>query len=322
MRKRRLLLVAGVSLATLALTVGTALADPPVSPPPSGTIIGSGAQTTQGVMNDLCNNNKVSPVACASYDIPPPTGNITTKPTPPAACTFARPNSGGPGFDALVAHPTCLDFARVVTDADKGTRPTGFTYIPMATDALTYAFRGDGTVPPDLDIPTLKRIYTCDASLTTGPNAFKPLIGTLGAGNRTLFLQTLGIPDGADLTTRFPCIHDGFLANDGRVLTDPRQLITYSSAPYFAQLNQVEPDIHGPAVLGGINGIPAEILNDQSAISRPVFNVVRTADTGSGPIHDLFVGPSSKICSNSTTIQQHGFNTRTDCGATTDTTTN
>jgi hypothetical protein len=101
------------------------------------------------------------------------------------------------------------------------------------------------------------------------------------------------------------------------VLTDPRQLITYSSAPYFAQLNQVEPDIHGAAALGGINGVPPEVLNDQSFISRPVYNVVRNTDVpGSGSVHNLFVGPTSKVCSNPTTIQQHGFNLRTDCGNT------
>jgi hypothetical protein len=325
MRKRRLLLAAGATLATLALTVGTALADPPSfpAPPPAGTIIGVGAQTTQGVFNDLCNNNKVSPVTCASYDIPPPSGNITTKPTPPAACTFTRPNSGGPGFQALIDHPTCVDFARVVTDGDKTTRPTGFTYIPFATDALTYAFRGDGTVPPDLSDADLHEIYNCNPAFVTGPNAFKPLIGTVGAGNRTLFLARIGVADPPP-----PCVQQGFLANDGRVLTDPRQLITYSSAPYFAQLNQVEPDQHGAAVLGGINGIPPEVLNDESFISRPVFNVVRNADVpGPGNIHDLFVGPTSKVCTNTTTIKQHGFNTRPAagplaCGDTTDVTTN
>jgi hypothetical protein len=307
MRKRRLLLAAGASLATLALTVGTALADPPVSPPPAGTVTGSGAQTTQGVLNDLCNNNKVSPVNCASYDIDPQPSNITPK----AGCTFPRPNSGGPGLQALVDHPICLDFARVVTASDAGTH-TGFTYIPFATDALTYAFRGDGTVPPDLSVSDLHEIYSCNPAFTSGPNAFKPLIGTPGAGNRTLFLQKIGVADPPP-----PCVQQGFLANDGRVLTDPRQLITYSSAPYFAQLNQVEPDIHGAAALGGINGVPPEVLNDQSFISRPVYNVVRNTDVpGSGSVHNLFVGPTSKVCSNPTTIQQHGFNLRTDCGNT------
>lgn len=321
MRKRRLLLAAGASLATLALTVSTALADPPVSPPTdTTTVIGVGAQTTQGLFNDLCNTpGKVSPVKCASYDNAPP-GNITTKPTPPAACTFTRPNSGGPGFDALIARPACVDFARVVDDTDKATRPVGFTYIPVAMDALTYAFRGDGTVPPDLSDADLKKIYTCDPTLTfpANPNGFKPLIGTPGAGNRTLLENRLGITE-----PLASCVTQGFLANDGRVLTDPRQLITYSSAPYLAQLNQVEPDIHGAAVLGGINGIPPQILNDSSFISRKVFDVVRNTDVpGPGRVHDLFVGPNSKVCLNSATIKQHGFSPTTMCGDTTDVTTN
>jgi hypothetical protein len=318
MRKRRLLLAVGARLATVALTVGTALADPPVSPPTdTTTVIGVGAQTTQGVFNDLCNNNLVSPVKCASYDIAPG-GNITTKPTPPANCTFTRPNSGGPGFDALINHPTCVDFARVVTADDQATRPTGFTYIPFATDALTYAYRAGGSVPPDLSVSDLHEIYSCNPAFVGGANGFKPLLGTPGAGNRTLFLQKIGVADPPP-----PCVTTGFLANDGRVLTDPRQLITYSSAPYIAQVNQVEPDIHGQALLGGINGTPAEVLNDQSFIARPVYNVVRNGDTtGTGTVHNLFVGPSSKVCTNPATIQQHGFNTRADCGSTTLQTTN
>lgn len=330
MRKRRLLLAVGAGLASLGLVVGTALADPPTSPPTDpATVIGVGAQTTQGVFNDLCNNLKVAPVKCASYDIPPPSGNITTRPAPnDVSCTFTRPNSGGPGFDALInkggppgpAGPRCVDFARVVTDQDKATRPVGYTYVPFATDALTYAYIGGGFVPADLSISDLHDIYSCNPAITfpSNPNGFKPLLGTPGAGNRTLFLQKINVPDPPP-----SCVTTGFLANDGRVLTDPRQLITYSSAPYFAQVNQVEPDIHGRAVLGNIDGIPAEVLNDQATISRPVFNVIRNSDVpGPGPIRDLFVGPNSKVCSNATTIKQHGFNTRSDCGATTDVTTN
>ncbi len=143
----------------------------------------------------MCNNNLVSPVKCGSYDNAP-AGNITTKPAP-ANCTFTRPNSGGPGFDAQVAHPACVDVARVVDDTDKAGRPVGFTYIPFATDALTYAFRADGIVPPDLSDADLKKIYTCDHGLDFpfNPNGFKPLIGTPGAGNRTLLESKLGITD-------------------------------------------------------------------------------------------------------------------------------
>lgn len=330
MRKRRLFLGAGAfaCLAALVLTHGTAVADPPEfpDPPPPGTIIGVGAQTTQGVMNTLC-NLEISDPLCASYDVDPQPGNITTK--PPAACTFPRPNQGGSGFDRLIASPACVDFARVVTSVDRTTRPPGFTYIPLAQDALTYAVRGDGTVPRDLSEALLKRIYQCDPALVfnpvTGanPNGFRPLIGIFGAGNRTLLFNRLGITDSADYAANNRCVTDGLLANDGRVLTHPRQLITYSSAPYLAQVNQVEPDIHGQAVLGSINGIPPAILNANSFISRTVFNVVRTSDIGPGtPINRLFVGDTSQVCSRSTTIQRHGFSPRSDCGNTSLVTTN
>lgn len=312
MRKRRLILAVGASLATVALTMGTALADPPTSPPPAGTIIGAGAQTTEGALDDLC-NNVIPGSPCASYDV---TGSstITTKPAP-ANCAIARPSQGGGGFDSLIANPGCQDFARVVTSSDASTRPAGFTYIPMATDALTYAVRANSTVPLNLDIATLKRIYTCDPAITfpSVANGFKPLIGIFGAGNRTLFFQKLGITDSANYTTQNPCVKDGFSANDGRVLTDPKQLITYSTAPYLAQVNRVEGDIHGNAILGSINGTPSAVLNNSSFIARTVYNVVRNSDiSGSTPnaaIENLFVGPNSQVCSHSTTIQQHGFNT-------------
>lgn len=330
MRKRRLFLGASACLAALVLTSGTAVADPPDSPPPLGTIIGVGAQTTQGVMNTLC-NLEISDPLCASYDVDPQPSNITTKPAP-ASCTFTRPNQGGSGFDRLTASPACVDFARVVTSTDRGTRPLGFTYIPLAQDALTYAVRGDGTVPLDLSDALLKRIYQCDPALTfdasrppgsQNPGGFRPLLGSFGAGNRTLLFNRLGITDSANYAANNRCITDGLLANDGRVLTHPRNLITYSSAPFLAQVNQVEPDIHGKAVLGSINGIPPAVLNANSFISRTVYNVVRTADTAAGtPINRLFVGPTSQVCSRSSTIQRHGFSPRSDCGDTALVTTN
>lgn len=326
MRKKRLFLAVGACLAAVAVTAGTALADP--STPPWPPVEGSGAQTTEGAMNDLCNNvisDSSGNAICGSWDVEG-SSNITTRdPHVNPNCTFARPTQGGGGFDALIAHPTCLDFARVVTSTDKSTRPTGFTYIPMATDALTYAVRADGTVPLNLTAAQLKSIYTCDPNLTypSNPKGFKPLIGIFGAGNRTLFFQKLGITDSQDYTTKNPCVKDGFLANDGRVLTDPANLITYSTAPYLAQINRVEPDIHGPAILGSINGVTPDILNDQSFIARTVYNVVRTPDTASGtPINQLFVGSNSQVCSNSNTIRQHGFNTVSNCGDTSLVTTN
>lgn len=325
MRKRRLLLAVGAGLATVVLTAGTALADPP-TPPPYPPVEGNGAQTTEGLMNDLCNNiivDGANNAICGSWDVE---GSSTITPKDPAAhpecANIHRPTQGGDGFDNLISHPTCWDFAKVVTATDSGTRPIGFTYIPLATDALTYAVRSDGTVPLNLDTATLKRIYQCDTALTfpSNPNGYKPLIGSFGAGNRTLFFNKLGITDSANYTTQFPCVRDkdsngvGLLANDGRVLTDKANLMTYSTAPYLAQVNRVDQDIHGNVILGSINGIPSEVLNTQSFIARTVYDVVRTGDI-SGPtpnsaVQKLFVGSGSQVCSNATTIQQHGFSTQ------------
>lgn len=328
MRKRRLVLIAGAWLATVALAmgmvVGTAVADPVPPPPPYPPVVGVGAQTTQELVNTLCNtiirdssNNRI----CQSWNVEPQPSNIKTR---ESGCTIPRPSQGGAGVTSLINNPTCVDFARVVTD-DSASRPPGFTYIPMATDALTYAFRADGTVPANLSDATLKRIYSCDPALTfpSVANGFRPLLGIFGAGNRAFFLQKLGLTDSANYTTLNPCVRDtdssgnGLLANDGRVLTHPRELITYSSGPWLAQVFRAAPDIHGNSVLGSINGISPAILNDSSFMSRPVFNTVRTADASNpGLVRDLFVGPTSTVCSNSAAIKRAGFNTRSDCGDT------
>jgi hypothetical protein len=324
MRKRNLLLAVGACVAATALTVGTAVADPN-GPPTFRALAGVGAQTTQGVMNLLSDmitdgsGNKI----IASYDNAG-SAQITTK-APPANCTITRPNQGGSGTDALVAslaaNDGCVQFARVVTNDSQSTKRTGkgLTYIPFATDALTYAIRSDSPIPRDLSVAELTDIYNCNTQ-------YKPLLGVFGAGNRTFFLQKLGFTDSATFagSPGHTCVKDvdsagnPLLANDGRLLTDPLQIVTYSSAPYLAQANLVEPDIRGKTVLGSINGVSPAVLNNNSFMSRDVFNVVPTNQTGAGTLtNQVFVGPTSKVCSNVPTIQRSGFNTNPNCGSTT-----
>jgi hypothetical protein len=328
MRKRRLFLAGGASLATVILTMGTAMADPAPPPPPYPPVAIVGAQTTQDLFDTLCNKNttfRTNPGdpntrLCQSWGVDPQPGNITTR---PSGCTIARPKQGGDGTDRLIAFPACVDVARVVTN-DSATRPPGFTYIPMATDVLSYAIRGDNSiVPPDLTNAELRSIYTCDPAFVfdkvTGnnPNGIQPLLGSFGAGNRTQLFKLLNITDAANYTDPGQpgeCITDkdpngvGILANDGRVLTNKAQIITYSAAPWLAQVFKASPDIHGASILGSINGISPGILNDSSFGARTVFNVVRTADIATGNIHDLFVGTGSKVCTASGDIKRAGFN--------------
>jgi hypothetical protein len=280
MRKRTLFLSAGACLATLTLTMGTAIADP-TGPPTFRELVGVGAQTTQGVMNDMSNiitddgthGLPAGTKIIGSYDNAPP-GTITTKQSPPANCTITRPNQGGAGTDALVhslqAGDGCVQFARVVTN-DSASRPgTGLTYIPFAMDALTYAIRSDSTIPKNLTAAQLTAIYNCQVP------AIQPLLGVFGAGNRTFFLKKLGFTDSPTFagSPGHECVKDTdstgapLLANDGRLLTSPNQLVTYSTAPYLAQVSGVEPDIHGTAVLGSINGISPQVLNTNSVIKQ------------------------------------------------------
>lgn len=323
MRKRSLLLAAGVCMATLTLTIGTAMADPNGTPT-FRQLAGVGAETTQGVMNALSDIIKDSngTKIIASYDNAPQPSNITTKST--GNCTIARPAQGGAGTDALTAslraNDHCVDFARVVTNDAATRQGPGLTYIPFAVDALTYAIRDDSSIGRDLSTADLTKIYNCQVP------SVHPLLGGFGAGNRTFFLKKLGITDAANLVTQtgHTCIKDTdpatglpLLANDGRVLTDPSQIITYSSAPYLAQVNNVVADKHGNAVLGSIDAISPAILNNNSTMSRDVYNVVPTSQLGVAPTSTVFVGSSSAVCSNGPTIQRNGFNLNPNCGATT-----
>lgn len=330
MRKRRLLLIAGACLATLSLTVNSALADPtaPAGPPngPDRPLVGVGAETTQGLLNALSDLIKINGTkVIGSYDQSPQPSNITTK-NLPANCTIPRPRDGGTGTDALVKslqqNDGCVQFSREVSnECKKQSRSgTGLTCIPMAIDALTYAVRDDSQIPKDLSISDLTDIYNCRVP------GIHPLIGSYGAGNRTYFLAHLNppIPDSPTLagSPGFECLKDTdasgqpLLANDGRLLTDPTQIVTYSSAPYLAQVNGVIADKHGRAVLGSINGISPAVLNSDSAMSREVFNDVATSQINNDPTKSVFNGPTSLICANSATIKRQGFNTDPNCGST------
>ena len=169
MRKRSFLLIAGACLATLSLTIGSAMADPS-NPAGPRDLAGTGSDTTQGVMNGLSdvvkiNNNKV----IASYDA---TGSaqITTKGTTGSApCTMNRPSGSGAGIDALVASLAanggagdgCLQFARSSKNDSANRGGKNLVYIPFAVDQIGYATKiSSSNIPP----PCLST--TCDRSTT------------------------------------------------------------------------------------------------------------------------------------------------------------
>ena len=316
MRKRNLFLAAGACLATLTLTVGSAVADP-IGPPTFRQLAGTGADGPQGLMNGMSDAITIGGTkVIASYDAVG-SAQITTKdPAVNPNCTINRPNSGGAGINALVASQQagngCLQFASAVTDDSASRTGQNLTYIPYAVDAVAYAIRNDSTLSKRLTVAQLTTVYNCAA----GP-AYKPLLGPFGSGTRRFFLQQLGFTDAANFTSQpgHTCIQQ-VSDNRGIELTDPAHIAPHSIAQYLSQTNGVVPDVRGRAILGAINGISPAVLNNSSTMVRDIFNVVPTGQVGVAPTSTVFVGPNSPVCTNTETIKRFGFNTNPNCGST------
>jgi ABC-type phosphate transport system substrate-binding protein len=336
MRKRKILLIAGACLASLSLAVGAAAADPATTP---RNLNGVGSDTTQGVMNALGKvvslstppNGGTAGLQIGSWDV---TGTNPFN-TGKAGCNaVARPSGSGAGIAALVADRNaathCLQFARSSADSHSTNVGNHLTYIPFATDAVAYAVRGPGGSPTGSNISrslpatTLTSLYnqqgTCNAN-------FQLLMPQFGSGTRKFFIENvLGLgPDSATWTSTHPCVSDlnpdgsgtPLLENTGNLLTNDKQLEPYSVSSWIAQTTKNVPDVHGVTLLGNINNTPSLALNATAPGVRPVFNVVPNVLIAPGTNSNaVFVGPTSQVCSNTTTILQQGFATRTDCGST------
>lgn len=339
MRKRNLLLIAGACLATLSLTVGSAMADP-VNPsgPPSGpqrALAGTGSDTIQDVMNGLSDiiKDPSGTKIIGSYDAVPAGSTIQTKNT---GCTFPRPQGSGQGVQALIDHTAdgCLQFARASTDNSANFRGANLTYIPFAIDAVTYATKTGSGIAKALPISTLQLYYNCQGPAGGTNPSVLPLLPHFGSGTRQFFLQQLGFTDAANFTSQsgHTCIRDvsnlnpgaPLEENDGRELTDLKDIAPYSIAQWIAETNNQNnvADRHGTTLLREIKnaaGAPVTplVLNTDSPLNRNVYNVVPNSQIGAGTLtNSTFVGPSSAVCSNGATIQAYGFGLNPNCGNT------
>ncbi|MEV6304394.1 hypothetical protein AB0M02_33655 [Actinoplanes sp. NPDC051861] len=322
MQNKRFLAVIGIGLvAALAVTSSPAQADP-AGAPTYRELAGVGSDTTEGVMNGLseivtsANGTK----QIASYDA---FGSTAIK-TKEAGCDMNRPAGSNAGVTALVASlnagNNCLDFARTSSNNSQSYAGANLTYIPFGVDAVTYAVREDGAISRKLTKAQLTTVYNCAA----GAN-FKPLLPQFGSGTRSFFLRSLGFTDAANFTQtpNHTCIGEldstgkPLQENAGTLITDTKHIVPYSIAQYLAQTGQVVPDIHGKTVLGQLDGIAPTVLNPSSTMARDVYNVVPTAKLTTEPVASVFVGPTSKVCENSTTIKKYGFAAHPSCGSTT-----
>jgi hypothetical protein len=315
MRKSLIAAAAGAGVLSLALaTLPLAQADP-IGPPQYRELAGMGSDTTQTLMNALAeivtvNGTKV----IGSYDA---IGSTTVATKSTAACAAVpRANGSSAGRDALLkslqANDGCLQFARSSSSRGTWTSTPSMTWIPFATDALTFAVRGDGDVPRELTKAQIVAIFKCEVP------SIQPALVQTGSGTRSSWLSYVGITEAQIAAGTYKCLvpeKDGgtFPGNlpqehDGRELKK-NQIMPYSAAVYQAQLYGTAPDRRGRSVIGVVDGIVPTIINTGFGNLRDVNNIIPTAkvtDTNSTE-YKVFVGKDSLICKAKPQINLQGF---------------
>jgi hypothetical protein len=119
---------------------------------------------------------------------------------------------------------------------------------------------------------------------------------------------------------KYPCITDKVNGQpieeqDGRVLNDT-SIVPFSIASYNAEEAQTIQDVRGQAVLGTIGGVNSEQINSSFPVTREVYNVIPTTDVATAPWSTTFVGSTSLVCADASTITKYGFTVAPDCGST------
>ena len=330
-KKAKLLAVASVcGLVVTVLGASSAQADPSGAPT-FRQLAGVGSDVTGPVMNALSNTITIGGTkVIGSYDA---TGSATIATQSSAACSaIARPNGSNAGRAALIAsleaNNGCVQFARSSSLTTTTTGGPQLTYIPFATDAVTYAVTSTSNVPRSLTLADLQQIYQCNPAYVGSPGAYTifPLIPQAGSGTRSFWETEMGITDAQVTNGSLPCISDldshGNLIEEqnGLVLGD-NNLIPFSIASWDAEESQAIPDVRGQSVLGVIDGFGSQAINPSFEVTRSVYNVIPTADENTAPWSTVFNGPSSLICTNLATIEQYGFEQNASCGSTTTVTT-
>lgn len=317
MKLKNLALTGAAAIALSSVAIGSASAEPNGAPA-FRALSGVGSDTTQEVLGGLSDviRDGSGTKLIGSYNATGG-GQVKTKAT---NCEFARPNGSSAGRAALLASLTpgsatagCLNFARS-SSLNLNATPTGqgLTYVPFATDALTFAISSSSSLPRDLTTAELTAIYKCEVA------GLNPLLPQSGSGTRSSWLSQLGLTE----TTKGACVKDtnngaSVQEHDGRAITGAADIAPFSVSQYIAQSFGAQTDRRGRATLGVIDGKLPLLLNTNAAGARQVYNIVPTANLESSPSKEVFVGPQSEVCKATTTIQRFGFGLAANCGSTT-----
>lgn len=353
---KRAAIAAGVAALSFGLAMPTAQADPgsdPITGSNYRELVGVGSDTTQDVLNGLSNviqdpDADPASLLIGSYDAVDPStgavhGNITTR---AGHSPVQRPNGSGEGVNSLAADITSgadnFDFAR---SSSEPTQPVSAgipgTWVPFALDAVTVAVSGTSTLPANFTKQALTRAYNCQDPATgnalpagqfpvIGGVTVHPLVPQAGSGTRKFWASTLGF----DANALPSCVkdtdkdgisveeHDGGSLKRTVAANGSEDIAPFSIAQYIAQSNSsvtgVRNRIHG-AQLRSVDSVAPTVsgkLNTAFPIHREVFNVFQTSRLTETDIAQAFVGSGSDVCLNTAVIQEFGFGTVTDCGAT------
>ncbi|MFZ4510847.1 MAG: substrate-binding domain-containing protein [Candidatus Nanopelagicales bacterium] len=328
MNAKKALIAAAAGAGALSLmlaVIPTASADPD-GPPQYRDLAGVGSDTTMDLVQALSQVVTInSAKVIGSYNASPSTTeSFQTKAD--AKCTFTRAAANGSSNGVKVldtstkAGDGCIQFARS-SSAKSSSSPTGYTWIPFAKDAVTFAVRSDGQVAKSLSVAELTAIYKCENT------SIVPVLPQAGSGTRSYWLARFGITEDQITAGTYPCLKPKSAGgtgaeyeqeHDGRTLK-ANEIQPYSIAVWQAQASGAAPDRRGMTVLGVLGDQAPTLLNTSSVYSRDVFNVVPTTkvtDTASKE-YQVFVGKDSLVCKQSAVIAQQGFGVlATTCGDT------
>jgi ABC-type phosphate transport system substrate-binding protein len=233
MRMLKMVIAGVATAATLALTVGVAVADPinaktgKTIEPRACDVVGAGSNTIEYLMSQYSlNYNKAllkahkgisQTQSCAKESRPffyswDALQNSAASSSPLIAlkkgcAKIERPNGSSAGIADLtnvkVKDPSnhksypCLDFARS-SRASKSTDPTNVTFVPLALDNVTYATVKGGNAPANLTTADLKKIYLCTATTWNqvggrSTATIHPLLPQSGSGTLAFFEAAIGV---------------------------------------------------------------------------------------------------------------------------------
>lgn len=244
-----------------------------------------------------------------------------------------------------------VDFAR--SSAGPASAGTVLTYIPFGRDALGFAFATPAGVTPVTTLTTaqLVAIMTTDGGINVGGTQILGCGIQTGSGTYASWNTALGISTGNEAIGTADCNAAGTGArlqeSDGNglkaksnALPGVQVIVGFSAANFIAQNNGVVasqlPSPAGTVAMGSIDalgvpyvGTPGSPLTASTTFyasttyGRDVYNVVPTSKLGGLPavnadLKTMFVGPTSAVCSATTTIESFGFlGLGANCGSTT-----